>query len=586
MLSSVRLHLAGALLTFAATSLAAPLELQVVAAARLHARATPLAEGGFVVRGVLTDDRGAPLVQQPVRARATDGSGTFRACPEDGRDSRFGTRPTLETDSAGRFCLRWEAPAAAPNLAFLVEFPGTVHYEGTSARANVETSRENVELRFAPLPDELALDAVVHTVRVETALNADATEQLPAEPVRLELVLEEPTGSSSVVLATTTVRAGEPCRFEFDGTKLRRAGLASLVARTQGTLTLAPAQTRATVLRTARVTLGLPHATQGSHQYELPLTVGATAAGNQIPTGAISLELPGMPAITKPLVKGTASLEPPQRHHYDGEVPARVRYLPDNSAWQAGAPLDVRLLVTPPSRWRHVPWGVAAAAVLAWLALSWRRPSAFRGALPSQGLPGPSGVAALHHVVQDSRPSGWRGVVVDAHEGSPVLGAVITVIAPRLDGSSATFRANAASDGTFALEHTPLPEGARFTVEAPQYARFERAAPPPGTVRISLVTRRRQILESFVAWTRHRTGWLRLHHEATPRDVRLRAEALDSPSLRDWAAEVEDAAFGPALPTESAARRVGELERRVERPLGPPSNPPAASKTAHQPFQR
>src|SRR5690606_10572300 len=100
---------------------------------------------------------------------------------------------------------------------------------------------------------------------------------------------------------------------------------------------------------------------------------------------------------------------------------------------------------------------------------------------------------------------GWRGRVIDAHDGAPIAGAEIVVHRPTFEGDGVVARAVASADGTFVVEPgaTEVTD-ATLRVDGPLHAVLEQPLPAAGELRIALVTRRRALLERLVRWARAR----------------------------------------------------------------------------------
>jgi hypothetical protein len=76
--------------------------------------------------------------------------------------------------------------------------------------------------------------------------------------------------------------------------------------------------------------------------------------------------------------------------------------------------------------------------------------------------------------------------------------------------------------------------------------------PPPGTLVLSLMSRRRTLLSRFVDWVTRDGGWER-RAEATPGELALRTERAE---VAVWARAVDEAAFGPDPLSEAKEQSV------------------------------
>jgi hypothetical protein len=163
---------------------------------------------------------------------------------------------------------------------------------------------------------------------------------------------------------------------------------------------------------------------------------------------------------------------------------------------------------------------------------------------------------------------GWRGRIVDAHEGTSVRGARVWVERGTFDGRSVLASVGADAHGVFVLPHIPALVGdEQMAVEAPLHARLVQRLPPAGELSIALVLRRRALLARLVSWAQLRGRPFDVKPEPTPGHVR-RAAAGDFPTAR-WADAVEKAVFGG-----------GDVDARIEGEIGrmAPGDPKAAEK--------
>jgi hypothetical protein len=158
--------------------------------------------------------------------------------------------------------------------------------------------------------------------------------------------------------------------------------------------------------------------------------------------------------------------------------------------------------------------------------------------------------------------------VVDAHDGSPIAGASIVVRSAALDGDGVLIRATSDAHGEFAFELPASatsdggvrPEAARIEAEARRHSRESRSLPSGGTLRIALVTRRRALLDVLTRWARRQGPPFDRQPEPTPAEVRHAAERRDD--VRQWAGEIESAAFGPADVDAGGEAQIRDAEPR------------------------
>jgi len=156
--------------------------------------------------------------------------------------------------------------------------------------------------------------------------------------------------------------------------------------------------------------------------------------------------------------------------------------------------------------------------------------------------------------------SGWRGRVLDAHEGAAIAGARVAIIAPSFEGDGLKASALTDDDGRFELPATERVEGSRLEATARWHATLSKPLPPAGHVVVSLVSRRRAVLGRLVEWA-NRMGkpWTR-PGDPTPGHVASVARGRHAEDVGDWARSVEHAAFGPEPPDEDEERRIHDQE--------------------------
>jgi hypothetical protein len=548
---------------------AGAVKLRVRGAAALEARAVP-AGGNVEVRGLLRDDAGYAIAAAHVRLSIRDRRGTAEVAASLPAAQACGTTQkamlheapdelVIDTDAAGAFCVRLATPAIAGRVA--LRYPGTEGYLAASVELAVDTTRRSLALRFDPEPSLIPLDRPTHVLWVETGLEPEGAEDAGARDV-LQLTLSDERGSE---LSRVAVRAGDRAQLQLASRDLAPPGPGKLVVRFAGSDTIAPAAKSASVQRTTRVGLRLAApVARADPEQGAEIAVAVASAFGAVPGGTLEALLDGESVGTARVALGAARLVAtfePRRRDTERLV---VRYLPDAPWWIAGSPLQVELPVAGPSGWRRLPWALGAAAILGWLARGWRRPARSRAAREDEPAPPPSGRASVELIEAGPPRSGWRGRVLDAHDGSPVPGARVAILVPAFAGEGLAGSAHAADDGSFRLEHAEgLPrEGVRLEVSARWHATLERPLPPPGHVAIAVVTRRRALLERLVRWAARRgRPWME-RGEPTPGALARIARRQGKPEVERWARHVESAAYGPDPVDEAAEARSREHEPR------------------------
>ncbi len=159
---------------------------------------------------------------------------------------------------------------------------------------------------------------------------------------------------------------------------------------------------------------------------------------------------------------------------------------------------------------------------------------------------------------------GWRGKVADAHDGAPIAGAQLSIVAPTFEGDGVLARAVSDEHGAFTLDGAHRGD-ARLVVSADAHAAHEQPLPPPSVLAVALVTRRRALLERLVKWARQRGAPFDGAPEPTPGHVRRAASRAGAVEIEAWAGGVEQAADGLDPVDEGREREVRAREPRPAR---------------------
>jgi hypothetical protein len=246
-------------------------------------------------------------------------------------------------------------------------------------------------------------------------------------------------------------------------------------------------------------------------------------------------------------------------------APLALRYVPAAPWYRPGPELRVDVPLAGPGIGRSLVLAVVVLAAAIWVVIGWRRAPRPPVAPGIEGTRAPpSGRAGVHVLASPADLTGWRGTVADAHDGSPIAGASLSIRAPSFEGDGALL-AHAVTDanGAFALEGSYRSD-ARLLVESVEHSTYEQALPPPSVLGVALVTRRRALLDRLVRWARQKGAPFDGAPEPTPGHVRRVAARGSAGEVEAWATRVEQAAYGPA-------RVDAELEREVRsaEPRGP-----------------
>lgn len=557
-------------LLVSATSPATATKLRVKGGAVIEARLIAQ-QDGFELRGTVTDDAGRALGPTHVRLRLlAQAQGpaiplsqpvVCAPTPEVRRASGAQSGPDgylIGTNGAGAFCVRLHAHAPG-TLELAVE--STRNYDGAETRLEIDDSKRSLLLQFVPEPRSLALAQPSHTLTVDTRVQPSSPEL--GEPIELTLLIAgRSPGEQARVLTTARTTPGELASFVVSSQELGPPGPAVLTARYPGSPTLAPSQRQVVIERTALVSLvapqNLPRVDPGDG-FELEVEV--KSATGHAPPGAVEALIGDETVGTAPVVQGRARLVAEFEAGSATRIPVRLRYLPGAPWWVAERDLHLTLEVAPPSPWRRLFWAFTALALAWWVIRGWRRPARVeRHAPPSETLP--SGRASVDVVEAGAERSGWRGRVVDAHEGGAVARARVTILIPAFAGTGVATGSTTDDDGHFQLTHVDgaPSEGAVLEVAAPWHATLRRPVPPAGQLVIQLVSRRRALLDALVAWARRRGRPWSDAVEPTPAQVIALARDRSDTATEQWARAVEHAAFGPEPPDEQRDQEIRSRE--------------------------
>ena len=524
--------------------------LRVRGATRVFAHAGR-AHGHLLLEGRVTDDAGLPVPSAGlgVSLGATPVTTGITAC---GSDTPL---PSVHTDESGRFCM-W-VTAAMGAYEVRVDALATELLAASSAKYDVDLTKQSIALKLDPEPRVIALDGPVAN------LDAIATYDDQDAPA-IGLPLELSTEAGTVVSRTMTARGGR-ATFLVDPKTLGPPGRGSLRVRFAGGEDTMASEHTAPIERHTHVTIALAKDVEAASPEDgVPIEItSALAAASPssflgFATGSVEARLDGVIVGAATLDNGKATIhasfvEP------SGQKSAalQVRYVPDAPWLQPSSDLSVRVPLRGPSPWRQLPLALGALAVAAWLLVgrSARRQRLDK-TIVMQRPPtheGTAGISVVHS--SRSRTGKYGGRVVDAHDGSPVARARVSVQVPAFPGTPVSVVvsvfANDEGEFEFDLETAP-PQEAELVVEAPLHVDLRQKLPAGGVLEIAVVSRRRKLLERLVSWARRRGPPYDVRPEPTPGQVRRAAES-GNPAVAEWAGAVEQAAFD-----------AGDVDARVE----------------------
>jgi hypothetical protein len=556
-------------------------------AIRIHVRgsaqikATATSEtSGTILRGELLDDAGTPIggATITIRALGPEGGAALTLPPPSPceaatpRARRFirllGTDEyVIEADEHGAFCVR--APASLERATIKIRFEGDAlrdASESSVALDALDTSLARTILRFEPAPDMIDLDR--ETVSLAASLRVDRSGSGRAGPnaPRREgqpIVLEDERGE---IIARSTTGGDGRVRFEVRTATLAGPGTGELRLQFDGTTALAKANAAQPIVRRAEARLALAHPVDtGDPEDGVPIDVDVSTSRGAVSGGLVEA-IRGKESVgTGTVDGGKARVIASFPFERAGTVPLELRYVPAAPYFRAGAPIAIEVHVSGPGITRQIVIALVVLAVTAWIIFGWRRaPLPKPETSDDADHPMPSGRAGVDVVRSTSGQSGWRGSVLDAHDGMPIPGARLSVIAPAFQGDGVVTQVLANDRGQFVID-VPYRSDARLVIEAQTHSKHEQALPPPGVLRVALITRRRALLERLVRWARRTGVPFDVQPEPTPGHVRRAAFRANNPEVEDWARALEHAVYGPSPVDESVETKLSADEPRGNR---------------------
>ncbi len=509
--------------------------LRVRGATRVFAHAGR-AHGHLLLEGRVTDDAGLPV---PSAALAVSLGGTavtagITAC---GSDTPL---TSVRTDESGRFCVWVTAAMGAYDVH--VDVAATELLAASSAKYDVDLTKQSIALKLDPEPRVFALDGPIAN------LDAIATyDDQDAAATGLPLELSTETGD--VVTRSMTARGGR-ATFIVDPKTLGPPGRGALRVRFAGGEDTMASEHVALIERHTHVTMALAKEIEpASSEDDVPIEITtALAVASGFASGSLEARLDGVIVGAATLENGKATIHA-SFVDPNGQKSAalQVRYVADAPWLQPSSELTVRVPLKGPSPWRQAPLAIGALAVAAWLLVgrSARRQRLDK-TIVMQRPPtheGTAGISVVHS--SRSRTGKYGGRVVDAHDGTPVARARVSVQVPSFPGIPlqvvVSVFADDAGEFAFDLETAP-PQEAELVVEAPLHVDLRQKLPAGGVLEIAVVSRRRKLLERLVGWARRRGPPYDVRPEPTPGQVRRAAES-GNPAVAEWAGAVEQAAF-------------------------------------------
>jgi hypothetical protein len=594
------------------------LTIRVRGTAKIEARAAR-ADGALALSGTLTDDAGRPLPSEtltilvtretdPRDAATAEALRSARAC-EGGAGAGDRPRPTaygvrvggpsdapeviVITDEDGRFCFRAGLPP--DRYAAHLSWRGAELIDRADARLAFDTSRQALVLRFDPPPRLVSLDAPEASFEVVATVDEDGVPRVAAG-LPIVLAAEGARGGPEVPLGTETTDDTGRARFAVPPLRLGPPGRGELRASATGNADVGFASRALEIERRSKVAVRVPAADRGElspavPEDGIPLLVEVSSVAGRVGEGGVEARIGDEVVGAAPVEDGLAHLTLTFAAQGE-EALVHLRYVPVSPWYEPlGEPM-VRLPIRSPGLAAKAPVVVAGLAVLAFFLLG-RLTSSRRAKAetrPSREVPAAREAKPRLEVVRAAArgESGWRGRIVDAHDGSPVAGARVFIERGTFEGKSVLASTVAGADGTFELPSLESQGGGTRAVggevlgaEGRLHARLLQPLPGAGELAIMLVLRRRAILGRLVAWARRVGAPFDARPEPTPGHVR-RAAAGD-PETAQWAEAVERAVYGAG---EVDAEAESELDRLAPRPEGSQRRAETPARSGDPPDRR
>ncbi|MEO6603522.1 MAG: carboxypeptidase-like regulatory domain-containing protein [Polyangiaceae bacterium] len=469
------------------------------------------------------------------------------------------------SNGSGALCVHFDGTAERAEFELSFSDPNGL-YGAVTRHVVADSATRNVEMAFAPTPSVLALERETQIISLLTRPMPALAVGEPVEILSVSLNLKR-EGQAPRPLSASNVEIGGTLEFRVPSGAFGPPGPIEISAQFPGSVGTRAARTIAHATITAQVVLALADPVPPSHpESGVRLRVRAASIAGPVPNGSVEARSAGASLGSARVKDGFAELYLQMEESAAKAYPVELRYVPDSPWWLPASTVSVAVPVAPPSPWQRIAWVATVTVLGAWLLLGWRRPRR-RERVANSPVQRHAARVPVDVLEVGDVHSGWRGRVLDAHDGSPIAGALVLVRLPAFDASGVVRTTRTDEAGAFTLEGTDLAGPmAALEVRAPFHTPLAARMPPPGTLVLSLTSRRRTLLRRFVEWAVVDGGWER-RGEATPGEV---ARRTDRTEVANWAGAVDEAAFGPEPLSE--AKEQGVIGREPGHHRKPPVN--------------
>jgi hypothetical protein len=526
---------------------------------------SPLPEDTLQVSGVLKDELGSSIGNTKIRIGALSPSRTrvgvevlddctisTSTTNRSGPDRALTQSDIVSTSPEGRFCIRVRASALPRDHIVVVQFDGSDDYIGTKSELKLSELRIPFDVRFDALSHTISLDEETTpiSISVNVSPNLGNAQSLS---IPLALWIREPNSPGAPrLLHRQMAHVGDPITLLIKRELFGTIGPAELELNYEGNDRFAPFALKRKILRVTTVSVE-PLTPPTTIVAGDPLRIDCQVRSHfgVVTSGAIELVATETErTLTNVNNSGLVSLVF-ATNKTQNDLNLKLRFIPTSEGYLAPPPTTIKVAVVAPSPWRFTGWAVAGILVLSWFAWS-RRQAPLVLEEPKRTSPPPPR-AHIEVIGPTSNASvGWEGLVVDAHEGQPLAKVRVALVKRGFDGSNAFFEVHSDESGSFSIPRSAVPEGTscELSVEVASYTPFKTELPPPGRLKLFLVSTRRAILDRLVSWTKRRGLPFRSKSEPTPDWVASIAHQRGNRDVELWAQAVSEAAFGPNVPLD------------------------------------